>query len=210
MRRIVGVTVALALTGLAGLAGCKSIDRDEAPLRMVTEPARPPRTPAGELARDFVQTRDRFVAATEATLVELDAKIATLKADLAARAGEAQTAATRATQDAVASLEAQRSTPTTTSRRSCAAEAWRARPPCAGARRAPHRHGAAARPGPAVRAVGPSMPPPGSLAPGGAPRQVDLVDRTVAPVGTDRFGVTHLEEDAKWVRGAAQEHGDHS
>ncbi|MBK7197848.1 MAG: hypothetical protein IPH80_35820 [Myxococcales bacterium] len=108
MRRIVGVTVALALTGLAGLAGCKSIDRDEAPLRMVTEPARPPRTPAGELARDFVQTRDRFVAATEATLVELDAKIATLKADLAARAGEAQTAATRATQDAVASLEAQR------------------------------------------------------------------------------------------------------
>ncbi len=75
---------------------------------MVTEPARPPRTPAGELARDFVQTRDRFVAATDATLVDLDAKIATLKGELATRAGAADAATTRATQDAVASLEAQR------------------------------------------------------------------------------------------------------
>jgi hypothetical protein len=99
MTNLIRRAATLALL-LAPLVACKAKDGDK--------PAPAPTTVPGQVAKDFVQTRDRVIEAMTAKLTELDTKIARLKQDLAARVAAGQDAAATAFDAALAKLEEQR------------------------------------------------------------------------------------------------------
>ncbi len=112
MRRIMQVVVALGIA-IIGLDACKSnSDRENGQASKSTEAGEAasdePRTAPGRAARDFVQARDRVVEQMNAKLVDLDAKIASLKRDLASRSSEQQAQAQSALADRIADLERKR------------------------------------------------------------------------------------------------------
>ncbi|MCE9578485.1 MAG: hypothetical protein K8W52_35490 [Deltaproteobacteria bacterium] len=115
MRRLIGTILAVGTS--VGLTAC-SLKSEGAPSQVASaRDAAPADTVVLDSAlaaatESFADVRDRVVAALDTHLAELDAKIATLKIDLAARVGSAQTAVSAAGKNtmnnAVAALERQR------------------------------------------------------------------------------------------------------
>jgi TolA-binding protein len=112
MRKIMIVAVALGIAIIA-LDACKSnSDGEKVQPSKSTEagesPSSEPRTAPGQAARDLVQTRDRLLEQMNANLADLDAKIASLKRDLASRSAERKSEAQEALADRIAELERKR------------------------------------------------------------------------------------------------------